>query len=624
MLARYFGWTSVLVCLVATIVDVAAFAQSTTVPPLAPAIRLSVPTVGERSMQNEAVSLPQSLFQPIEKNITGGSTDIVFGSEASQVRARDVGHLLFHSLNADGIAAHQRTPIANDIRIRGSRAGQNIGAGSLWNPGRQDLDTALNKIFAYNIDQLAVIKGPYSVRFGPGFNYIDMQFRKAPIQETRGWGGMTSLDYETNGEIFYGRQQVWGGDSKWGVLVNYGHGTGNDYTDGVDFPIPASFKSRDLFVSLGHRISDDRHLEFSLIRLDQTDVEFPGLVFDINWLVTDGYELEYDDLSGQMADRFHAELWYNRTRFEGDTLRPSKDFQIPQLRTILFSPDGNSGFAVTDVDGSSLGGRSHWTWEENAGEFTLGTDFSYVDQTLNDIEPLLPPENNNLPIPHSNAWDIGLFTDYSKQVRSDWTMSAGARADVMRTRSSEFTRGVSDPATVSKDTDQLDQGFSMWATYVTSRYDVNPWWTVDLAAGLAQRPPTLTELYADKPFIGSLQQGLTFVDGDPELKAEKLRQIDASVSWNYPRFRGNLSGFYSWIEDYITYDLYTIASFDNGLQNGATFVNTDLATLSGFEANGEYDLADSLLGFAKISLSKAGIILVRRRLGSLRNHEVGS
>ena len=578
---------------------------------LASAVAAQSPVRSQASISvgdnKNATPLPSSLFQSklragIGSSYLGPATDIVPGAEATKLRSLDVGGFVSQSSHTDGVVAHKRTTVANDVRIRGSRAGQNIGAGSLWNPGRQDLDTALNKIFAYNIDQLAVIKGPYSVRYGPGFNFVDMQFLKAPIgtDETHSWCGVTSFDYETNGEVFYGRQHVWGGDDTWGVRVNYGHGTGNDYEDGSSFQIPASFKSRDLFVSIGHQMSDDRHVEFSYIRLDQTDVEFPGLVYDIDFLVTDGFELEYNDTSGTYADRVFAEYWHNRTRFEGSTLRAAKNRQIPQLQTTFFSLDGVSGYAVTDVDGSSTGGRWMWSWDVTDAEFTVGTDFTYVDQTLNDIEPELPPTDNNFPIPHSNAWDIGFFTDYTEQVASDWVVSLGARADIMQTRSSEFTEGVPVPASILKEA-ELDQDFTMWSAYLTSRKELSPVWSLDAGCGFSQRPPTLTELYADQSFIGSLQQGLTFVDGDPLLKSEKLRQIDLGLNWNYDRFRGRLAGFYSWIEDYITYDLTTPADPEFGLVNGVVFVNTDLATLSGFELNAEYDHTRCLSYFGRLS-----------------------
>ena len=593
------GQTALFVALFALASPSSAIAQTT---PLRPSIRPGLATTTTSSPglgDSQVTPLPADLFTTPQRH-QGPATNFVLGAEATQLRSFDVGSFLDQSLDADGVTAHKRTTIANDVRIRGSRAGQNIGAGSLWNPGRPDLDTALNKIFAYNIDHLTLVKGPYSVRYGPGFNFVDMQFLRAPIGDGPNWGGVTSFDYETNGAIFYGRQHVWGGDQDWGVRVNYGHGTGNDFEDGSDFQIPSSFKSRDLFVSLGRRLDEDRHLEFSYIRLDQTDVEFPGLVYDIDYLVTDGLELEYDDVSGRWADRFHAEYWYNRTRFEGSTLREGKNRQIPQLRTTFYSVDGISGYAITDVDGSSSGARWSWTWSRCCGELSVGTDVAYIDQTLNDIEPELPSFANNFPVPHSNAWDVGWFSEYTRRIAPDWSMTAGVRADIMQTDSSEYTEGVPIPQSFLKDA-PLEQEFGMWAAYLTSKRDLNSHWALHGGFGFSQRPPSLTELYADQSFIGTLQQGLTFVDGDPLLKAEKLRQIDVSLNWNYQRFRGGVNGFYSWIEDYITYDLTAPADPEFGLTNGVAFVNTDLATLSGFELHGEYDVAPVLTTFGRLS-----------------------
>jgi hypothetical protein len=91
-----------------------------------------------------------------------------------------------------------------------------------------------------------------------------------------------------------------------------------------------------------------------------------------------------------MGDRVDAEIWYNETRFEGDTLKSGKARQIPTLPTVLYSPSGTDGFAITDAEGSSMGAR----WETTFGrpdqvQSSFGVDVTHVRQALNDIEPLL-------------------------------------------------------------------------------------------------------------------------------------------------------------------------------------------------------------------------------------------
>jgi len=53
-------------------------------------------------------------------------------------------------------------------------------------------------------------------------------------------------------------------------------------------------------------------------------LELPGQAFDIDFLVTDGYETTYILVDQPNFDRLEVETWYNRTRFEGNAQRPGK------------------------------------------------------------------------------------------------------------------------------------------------------------------------------------------------------------------------------------------------------------------------------------------------------------
>ena len=89
---------------------------------------------------------------------------------------------------------------------------------------------------------------------------------------------------------------------------------------------------------------------------------------------------------------------------------------------------------------------------------------------------------------------------------------------------------------------------------MTGEYLIDEHLTALGGFGYAQRPPTLVELYADGPFINFLQQGLTRVVGDPHLTPPTIKQMDIGLKGNYGWFRGGATGFYSWIDDYITFN----------------------------------------------------------------------
>ena len=533
------------------------------------------------------------------------AADAVFGAEATGRKTADVGDLLRRSKSAHGVNIQQRTPIISDTRVRGQRVGQVLASGSYWAPARMDLDTMMNKIDSRLIENAILVKGPYAARYGPGFRFVDIDFIHSPRYfDMPQVHGMTSANYGTNGQQWYGRQSVWGGGYDYGFHISYGHRTGNDYRTGVGSELPTSYKSRDLFVALGKDLSPYEKIEINALRLDQTDVEFPGLVFDLNFLVTDGYEVTYTNTAPAFADKYVAEFWYNRTRFEGDSLRPGKNRQIPTLRFDFFSPSGVDGFGITDGDALSAGYRLEATYfcTDCCGfdrELSIGTDVIYLNQELNDIEPLLPPNDNNYPIPRSDSIDVGIYAENRRTINERLSITSGARVDGVFTDARDIVEGVPVPISFLKDS-ELDQQFLLGSAYVTSKYCATPFWTCDMGVGVAMRPPTLTELYTESSFIGSLQRGKTFLSGDPQLDAEKMIQFDVGAHYDDQSLRLGAFGYGAWIKDFITYDLVAPAS-TLGFPQGAAFVNTELATLAGCEAYGQYDVTRMFTMFGSVS-----------------------
>jgi iron complex outermembrane receptor protein len=149
----------------------------------------------------------------------------------------------------------------------------------------------------------------------------------------------------------------------------------------------------------------------------------------------------------------------------------------------------------------------------------------------------------------------------------------------------------------------LTRHFSLWSAYINADYKVDEHLTALAGFGFAQRPPTITELYAAGPFIALLQQGLTRTIGDPHLDPEKDRQLDLGLKADYGWFRGGVHGFYAWIDNYITFDNAFGVSQQQG-QAGkdqiiqVIFTNTDLATLAGGELYAEADATSWLTPFA--------------------------
>lgn len=583
-------------------------------------------------------TISRSLLTDVRRaRMRSPASNIVIGEEGKFRVATDAGSLLGRSRTVRGVTTQKRTPIVSDPRIRGDRVGRLIASGSYWFPARQDLDTMLNKIDARLISDMIVIKGPYSVRYGPGFDFVDFQLLETPRFDGYEMHGSSSYEFLTNGSQWYGRSMVMAGDIDYGYRVSYGHRKGSDYRAGNGMRLPTSYESRDLDVALGYEVSEDSQVEFNYLRLDQTGVEFPGLVFDINALVTDGFSAKYSAQNLPHADLLTVEGWYNATRFYGDTFGAGKNRQIPPLAGSL-APFGIpiDGQAITEVDAYSAGTRLAASWGDvDSEQLTIGADFTYLGQALDDIED---PTNaggliGNFPIPRSHSSDVGVFIDHGLQASSDLRVNMGGRVDFVNTDSRDSARyffdynflGAMNYAEIKQA--GLDQSFTLGAAYVTADYQINPGWMLSSGLGYGQRAPTMTEMYANSSFIGSLQPGLTAIEGDPELKSEKRTQVDLGLRGDLGHTRLTANGFYAWIDDAIVYESWLGPNSFIPSQQFQLVVlgNTERASLSGFELSGEHDLLTYLTGFGSLNYVEGRDHARNRptRLGQIRRNAVG-
>ena len=145
-----------------------------------------------------------------------------------------------------------------------------------------------------------------------------------------------------------------------------------------------------------------------------------------------------------------------------------------------------------------------------------------------------------------------------------------------------------------------DNFYTLWSAYVTGDCQLTDVLTANVGFGLAQRPPTLTELYAMRPFESVIQQGLNRIQGYPFLSPERLKQLDVGLRSESERFRGGIRGFYSWIDDYITSQAIILDPTSSSGRFTTVFVNTPEATLAGGEVFGEWDATQNTSLFGSV------------------------
>jgi outer membrane receptor protein involved in Fe transport len=351
-------------------------------------------------------------------------------------------------------------------------------------------------------------------------------------------------------------------------------------------------------------------LEFNYLRLDQTGVEYPGMAFDMDFLVTDGFELGYIAENQTYCDRLAVDAWYNRTRFEGNAQREGKRRQFPFLDFIRYV-----GF--TDVDSASSGFRAAMTWGEQSDHLTVGADLRYLKQELNEISSgrigFTIWEDANSPIPRSQYTNPGIFLERVIPVNERLVVTAGARVDFIATQVIDdpeklahlgnWPDGLQSSLADILGTDEFNRDFAVWSAYLSGNYELSPNWNLVTAFGHGERPPSLTEFYVAQSFLFLLQNGLNTATGDPRLHPERLWQIDLGLKCNYDRFRAGVNGYHAWIHDYITFENIGVVRgppFGQVEQVNLKYVNTDRVTFVGFELYGEYDWSSRLTPFVTL------------------------
>jgi outer membrane receptor protein involved in Fe transport len=520
------------------------------------------------------------------------------------------------------------------------------------------MDTMLSKVDPGMIDNVAVIPGPYGVRYGPGFAFIDVNRTPTPRHDCFETNYDTTLNVQSNGGQIYGRETVTGGASNWGFLGSYGERDGNDYLAGNGQKMPSEYHAHDAWGEVAYDINPHQHVDFTYTRLDMADTQIPGQFFDIGELSTNGFLVRIvDDDPDATWTKLSITGWYNSTGFSGDTAGNGNGASfpvIPRVNSALTQQFANSADPTTGTpydptntyqlsgftDGFqySTGFRMGLVFgDKDTVQLRTGADCRYLGQTINEnfsvqqlpgtgtgFGPYSGLTNNtsafSTNMPQSYMVDPGLYAELSLPVTDLWTVSLGGRVDYVRTTALSvdlrgYGSGTYQGALVGlnddfSNTNILQRSDVLPAFYLTNRCKLDDHWLLTGGVGEAERPPSLIERYADGLFLATLQSGLGHDIGNPQLNPERDWQFDVALASNYENWRSRGSIFFAWVQNYITYtgQQVLVPAPPPGSTNTTpfpdarvlTFANTPIASLAGFEIWEEYDVNEYLTPFARM------------------------
>ena len=444
------------------------------------------------------------------------------------------------------------------------------------------MDPAISQVSPEEVAKAEVIKGPYSVRFGPSLGGLINIVTSRP-EKVNKFKAKAVIEggYLSNGGNYYGQANVQLLSKGVDVSLNADYKNFGDYQSGDGTTIPSSYSRFGYAVKVGnnHGKNKQNRIQLTWRQGFARDIDHAGLPMDADFDNSNMVYLDY------MAQNLSELLFSLKAKAYGS--------YVEHEMSTRKRPSWNITEAVTDVTSNSLGGRLEFGLKpgDKVLQF-VGLDYAYTnkDGSRERLVKINGCTGNTLPQPKSftdKGWqnskmkDLGVFFENKYQLTTNLLWVAGLRVDYV-------TYDIDDPAA---DFSELynndiqpnpDVNFSI-NTSLTWQFD--PSFYIQWAGGRGIRSADLGEKFINHFSIGA--DAYEYV-GNPNLKPEVNYQTDFIVGKQWDVIHIYADVFYSYLNNYIT------AFVDTTLKkkfmpckppaHAKRFTNIDNATMLGFEA----------------------------------------
>lgn len=487
--------------------------------------------------------------------------------------------------NVNGASSIKKGAAAQDPVIRGFKYNQlNVmfdGGLCVTGGCPSRMDPPTSHVQAEDIDRIEIIKGPFTTRYPQTLGgIVNMVTHNSRSYGEDGFqvgliSGYESVSGGTRGRVF-----LKGGKGKFDLHSGLGTKQYGDYRDGSGQTVPGQFKSKDYSVKLGYQPSLQQRLQVSWRQSFARDTMYPALPMDATIDDTDMLSIDYThkNVSPFMAS-LTAKIYSTWVDHEMDNAN---------------KPTAANTRAVTTAQTQTQGGRIEALLNAHkAGLFYVGTDFTHLNMVGNRTRTILQGEKAGKVFaddvwPDANHQTTGVFTEWHKTFSPHWRAVGGLRADLFSASSGPLDVLFTSVYDDIEDKQEINPG-------ATVRFIFEPQTNVEFALGLGQgsRSASITELYINRLSVGPDRYEYF---GNPNLNAEKNRQIELSHRAQFGKFSYDMTGFYSDLSDYISAVVNSdipmlIPAMANGVKQ---FINIKSAYKYGGELDVRYDVTSSI------------------------------
>jgi iron complex outermembrane receptor protein len=524
---------------------------------------------------------------------------IILKSEIELSPVRDIGDYLRSIPNVSGV---RKGGTGIDPVVRGFSSSQinvvldggiRVEGGC---PNRMDPVTA--HVEPEEIERIEIIKGPYSLRYGPSLGGTINLITTKPKPYSK---------FELHASALYGFESNWngqrehlslfGGNKQLYFNVSGGFKNYGSYTDGNDLKVNSSFRKYDYSGNVGYTINENQSLMISVIESHGSDVAYPALPMD-----------ELSDDTRILSLIYKVVNVSPKISLLTVSAYQSK---VHHIMDNSLRPNYATMQSLSDVDAVDAGGRSEMTFHLNpSAVLNVGIDYENItkDGTKTMAMIMTMGGVKSTSTKRSNLWldskieNVGFFAELKKNFNI-FQLTASLRGDYNHATSGDTLQIVkyNTDYFVNKPTQYLNLSGSLGLNAsITKKISAN------LSVGRAVRSPNMLERY-----IKFLVVGYDNYDylGNPSLKPEKNLQTDITFTYEEKQFgKVYLNGFYSFVNDYISglrVPTAVAKTSTAGALGVKQFSNIDLAVFRGVELGYSNMLFNKLVTSVMVSYTDA-------------------
>jgi len=518
-----------------------------------------------------------------EREVVPYSKDIVSEKEIEENNPLDTGDML---KKVPGVSVKRTGMFGLDPVLRGFREDQVnllIDGTKVWGacPGR--MDPPSSQVDVDSIEEIEVIRGPYSVRHGAGTlgGVINLKTKQPKRYEKAELHGSASVGYEGVAEGKKGNFNVFGGDKPYDYRIRVGFREYEDYDSPAGNVENSSFEDQEYSAKIGLNPTRNHRLDLGASLTQGEDIHFPARPMDTKEHQSLLSNIQYSvrEITPWFTS-FMVKAYYNPVEH-----KMNNDDRATASTMAM----------ETESESDTYGGRLETSFElGDDSSLVAGIDYYYLQRDADRVKKMtmgmMSKRMEDKPWNNARIQDWGFYAELESQLIPQLELTLGARLDLVYADSA--FPGPAYPDIVGED--ELEESEVNASGNIGLVYSLTDNINLMAAVGRGVRTADANERYSF--FFPSSRYADNFdYLGDPELDPEENLEFDVGVALDFDRVTLGISWFYSRVEDYITGETDPgLAPRTPGANGVKRYVNVD-AELMGLELDSQLRITEEVI-----------------------------